>query len=322
MARTLPDPYDSPMRVRSGCSFLRTPAKGLLANAALWLTAAWCGGCGSVVSPSPAPLFTAPLLVDGASVGDAVIDTGGDYEVILRDRSGLSLVDTVEVLVFGGRERVAVTEPFQYSVGGIEAAADFALVGLSVCDCNGVGFHFFRKTGTVLGLDFPAGRADLLTFVPDGGVTLAFDPPPLELPGFDSAFIEVDVTPRGYDMALRVLALLDTGTNATVMRRGLFAAAPSAMSDRLDIRIGRAELGTVAAQVDLFDTPGLPDLIIGTDIMRAWSDQWYFTFAQRGGTVTALPRIEEPTLSTPGERVPAARRTGPIRAAGASRRTP
>jgi len=278
------------MRVRSGRSLPRTPAKGLLASTALWLTAASCGGCGSVLSQSSTPLFTAPLLVGGASVGTAVIDTGGDYEVILRERFGLSLVDTVEVLVFGGREMVAVTEPFRYSVGGIEAAADFALVGLSICDCNGVGFHFFRKTGTVLGLDFPAGRADFLTTLPDGGVTLAFDPPPPELPGFDSAFIEVDVTSGGYDIARRVLALLDTGTNATVMRRGLFAAAPSAMSDRLDIRIGRAELGTVAAQVGLFDTPGLPDLIIGTDIMRAWSDRWFFSFAQRGGTVTVQPR--------------------------------
>ena len=262
---------------------------------ALGLTAAWGGGCGAVLPPSPAPLFTVPLSVEGESVGTAVIDTGGGYELILRDSFGLSLVDTVEVLAFGGKEMVAVTEPFTYSVGGTEATADFALVGLSVCDCNGVGFHFFRKTGTVLALDFPAGRADFTSVAPEGGVSLAFEPSPPELVDFDSAFIEVEV--QFGERSQTVLGLLDTGTTASVMRRELFGAGVSAASDRLNIRIGRGELGTVAAQISLFDTAGLPDLIIGADIMRAWSDRWFFTFAPRGGHVTVLPFPEESNVA-------------------------
>jgi len=262
---------------------------------AFGLTAAWSGGCGAVLPPSPAPQFTAPLLVEGASVGIAVIDTGGGYEILLRDPFGLSLVDTVEVLAFGGKELVAVTESFRYSVADIEETADFALVGLSVCDCNGVGFRFFRKTGTVLALDFAAGRADFASAIPDGGVSFAFEPPPPELAGFDSAFIEVEV--QLGERSQTVLGLLDTGTNSSVMRRELFGAGASAAGDRLDLRIARGELGTVAAQVSLFDTTGLPDLIIGTDIMRAWSDRWFFTFAPRGGHVTVFPFNEEPTAA-------------------------
>lgn len=277
---------------------LRLPRASLPSFAvatALGLAAAWSGGCGEVLSPSPAPLFTVPLTVEGVSVGNAVIDTGGGYEVLLSEPFGLSLVDTVEVLAFGGREIVAVTEPFTYSVGGTEATADFALVGLSVCDCNGVGFRFFRKTGTVLALDFPAGRADFTTFAPDGGVSLAFEPPPPELVDFDSAFIVVEV--QYGERSQTVIGLLDTGTNASVMRRDLFGDGVSAASERLDIHIARRELGTVAAQITLFDTAGLPDLIIGTDIMGAWSDRWYFTFAPRGGHVTVFPFHEEPNVA-------------------------
>jgi len=233
--------------------------------------------------------------VEGAPVGHAVIDTGGGYEILLREAFGLSLVDTVEVLAFGGKETVALTEPFIYSVSGMEATADFALVGLSVCDCNGVGFRFFRKTGTVLALDFPAGRADFASAAPQGGVSLAFEPPPPNLLDFDSAFIVVEV--QSGERSQSVLGLLDTGTNASVMRRDLFVDGASAASDRLNVRIGRGELGVVAAQVSLFDTAGLPDLIIGTDIMRAWSDRWFFTFAPRGGHVTVFPFREEPNAA-------------------------
>jgi len=277
---------------------LRLPRASLPSFAvatALGLTAAWSGGCGAVFSQSPAPLFTAPLSVEGESIGNAVIDTGGGYEILLRESFGLSLVDTVEVLAFGGKEIVAVTESFRYSVADIEETADFALVGLSVCECNGVGFRFFRKTGTVLALDFSAARADFTSAIPDGGVSLAFKPPPPELDGFDSAFIEVEVQFGGRSQT--VLGLLDTGTNASVMRRNLFVASASAASERSNVRVGHAELGTVAAQVTLFDTPGLPDLIIGTDIMRAWSDRWFFTFAPRGGHVTAFPLREEPNVA-------------------------
>jgi hypothetical protein len=292
VAWTLPEPYDSAMTVRLNLRSPRTSLPSFVVATAFGLAAAWGGGCDAVFPSNRAPLFTAPLSVEGASVGAAVIDTGGGYEILLREPFGLSLVDTVEVLAFGGKEMVAVTEPFTYSVGGTEATADFALVGLSVCDCNGVGFHFFRKTGTVLALDFPAGRADFTSVAPEGGVSLAFEPSPPELVDFDSAFIEVEV--QFGERSQTVLGLLDTGTNASVMRRDLFGNGASAARDRLNIRIGRGELGTVAAQITLFDTAGLPDLIIGTDIMGAWSDRWFFTFAPRGGHVNVFPFREEP----------------------------
>lgn len=270
----------------------RTSLLSYVVATVLGLIAAWGGGCGAVLPSIPAPLFAAPLSVEGASVGNAVIDTGGGYEILLREPFGLSLVDNVEVLAFGGKEMVAVTEPFTYSVGGTEATADFALVGLSICDCNGVGFRFFRKTGTVLAVDFSAGRADFTDAAPEGGVSLAFEPPPPELVDFDSAFIEVEV--QFGERSQSVLGLLDTGTNASVMHRKLFGEGASSASERLDIRIGHQELGIVSAQVTLFDTPGLPDLIIGTDVMNAWSDRWFFTFAPHGGHVTVFPFHEEP----------------------------
>jgi len=288
---TLPEPYDSAMSIATGLGIPRRSMPSFGAVVALGLTAAWAGSCGSVLPSSPAPLFTVPLSVEGSSVGNAVIDTGGGYEILLHEAFGLNLVGTVEVLAFGGKEMVEVTEPFTYSVGGTEATADFALVGLSVCDCNGVGFRFFRKTGTVLAIDFAADRADFAFMASDGGVSLAFEPPPPELPDFDSAFIEVEVQFGEHSRTL--LGLLDTGTNASVMRRGLFEDGDSTAGDHLNVRIGHEELGLVAAQVTLFDTAGLPDLIIGTDIMRAWSDRWFFTFALRGGHVTAFPFRDE-----------------------------
>ena len=53
---------------------------------------------------------------------------------------------------------------------------------------------------------------------------MSFERPPPHLPGFDSSFIEVEVESGG---ELRsVLALFDTGTNASVMRRRVVAARP------------------------------------------------------------------------------------------------
>ncbi len=234
-----------------------------------------------------------PLTVDGTAVGEAIIDTGGGYEVILRESFGLKVIDTVQVLAFAGSETVAVTEPFAYMAGGVTSVADFALVGLSICPCNGVGYQFFRKTGTVLALDYRTMRsAFLYGDAPHDQVTIPFAPPPPELADFDSSFLEVDVESDGN--VRRILALLDTGANATVMRRGVMEGQALSTLDRFDAQITRAELGTVAVRITLFDTPGLPDLIVGTDVMAAWSDEWFFTFAPQGGSVSVVPRPTDP----------------------------
>ncbi|GAF75544.1 unnamed protein product, partial [marine sediment metagenome] len=164
--------------------------------------------------------------------------------------------------------------------------AESALVGLSVCNCNGLGFFFFRKTGAVLALDFPNGEASFLISVPRGDIVLAFEPPPPHLSDFDSAFIEVEVRSGGDSQT--VLALLDTGTNASVMQRGLVGTPAALTPNRLDITVAQEHLGTVAVQVGLFDVAGLPDLILGTDVMRVWADRWYFYFAPQRGTVTVI----------------------------------
>ncbi|UCC31562.1 MAG: hypothetical protein JSU86_04640 [Phycisphaerales bacterium] len=256
----------------------------------LCLCPALAAGCGEIPIARPAPLFNVPLSIEGEPIGSAIIDTGGGYELLLRDSFGLQVIDTVEVLAFGGKEAVGVTEGFQYTAGGWDSTTDAALVGLSVCDCNGLGFHFFRKTGAVLGLDFANPRAMFLPVAPTGGVTIPFQPPPSFLTGFDSAFVQIEIASGGDTNA--VLGLLDTGTNASVMRRGVVGTPSSLTPDRLDVTVTVESLGTVAVQMGLFETAGLPDVILGTDVMRTWSDRWYFFFAKERGTVTAFPHAE------------------------------
>lgn len=259
-----------------------TPALAVSALVAL------AAGCGNLFAPPPAQLFTTPLAIDGTHVGHAIIDTGGGYELMLRSRYGLDVLDTVEVLAFTGRRFVGLTEEFPYTAGGIETSADGAIVGLDVCDCNGIGFQFFRKTGTILGIDFPKEAADFHLDMPEaGGVVLPFESSPPQMQQFDSAFVTVAVEAEGERQ--EIVGLLDTGTNWTVLRRGLFPSRNPLLPDQLDVRIGRTDLGIVVARVGLFDTPGLPDLIIGTDVMRAWSDRWYFRFDLEGGEVIAFP---------------------------------
>lgn len=248
--------------------------------------------CGTIFTFGSAPLFVTPISIEGRSIGSAIIDTGGRYELVLRNDFGLRIVDSADILAFNGREQISLTESFQYEAGGIPSRAEAAIVGISICDCNGLGYFFFRKTGTVLGLDFNKIQAEFHTTVPEGGVTIPFAPPPRQLGNFDSSFIEVELSAG--DTRRTVVGILDTGTSGTVMNFGAITARPNQFTNRVDIQITHPLLGTVAARVVLFDIPGLPDIIIGTDVMRAWGDRWYFKYLPKGGTVTVFP-LEKPS---------------------------
>lgn len=261
--------------------------------------------CGTLFNFGSAPLFVTPITIEGKSIGSAIIDTGGRYDLVLRSDFGLRIVDSADILAFNGREQISLTESFQYEAGGIPSRAETAIVGISICDCNGLGYFFFRKTGTVLGLDFNRLQAEFHTTVPAGGVTIPFAPPPRQLGNFDSSFIEVELSAG--DKRQTVIGILDTGTSGTVMRFGALTTRPIQFTNRVDIQITHPLLGTVAARVVLFDTPGLPDIIIGTDVMRAWSDRWFFQYLPKGGTITVfLPEnpSELPQRPAPIEGIP------------------
>jgi len=152
-----------------------------------------------------------------------------------------------------------------------------------------VGFHFFRKTGLVLGLDFSVPTVTFIQEAPEEGVTVGFHAPPDHLSHFDSAFIEVEVSAGG--TARTLVALLDTGANATVMRRELADPTLTAVVGgfgAITATVAHERLGVVAVDVGLFDNTHLPDMILGTDAMAAWGDRWFFSFAQVGGTVTVV----------------------------------
>ncbi len=249
-------------------------------------------GCADAVDPSPAPLFAVPLTIAGTLVGPAIIDTGGAYEVMLSDSFGLRVVDTTQVVAFGGAETVSVTEGFRYDAGGWPAIADGAIVGLSVYECNGLGFFFLRNTGAVLSLDFDKLEVILAETLPAGGARIPFQPPPRNLPEFDAAFVEVDVTAGA--ATWRVLGLLDTGANTSVIRRSLVAPAAAVVPDRIEVAIAHRKLGAISLPVGLFDNDSLPDLILGTDAMRGWGTRWHFSFAPVGGRVVVFGEEQTP----------------------------
>lgn len=278
-------------------------------------------GCGDLFSLSPAIRFTMPLSINGKEVGDVIIDTGGDYELMLGHDHGLPVIDETEVLIFGGRETVQVVGEFDYAVGGVRASANSAIVGVPICNCNGLGFPFFRKTGMTLGLDFETSTADFHAIPPEEGVVIPFDSPPAYLPTFDSAFISVLVyaegplcepregiivevaddaggelnTPEGRKesadcSARRLSAILDTGASETLIRRGLITETPTDWLGRVPVKLHHPQLGTVHVSARQYDNPELPDLIVGTNVMRAWSPRWHFTYDPQGGWITAYPR--------------------------------
>lgn len=243
----------------------------------------WAGGCGSFTNTAPGPLFAVPLLVEDGDVGPALLDTGGGFEVMLRQSFGLDIVGSAEVLAFGGFETVELTSGFRYNAGGVETIADTAIVGVSSCDCNAVGFRFLRKTQSVLMIDFDLMQAGIVAFMPEHDVAIAFEGPPDHLAEFDTSFLTVDVTIDGKVQSIK--ALLDTGANTTVMRRSLAGVTSAFNPDRAEAQISHPVFGKVATTVVLFDTPRLPDMIIGTDVMDNWADVWYFEYGYLGGQI-------------------------------------
>ena len=257
---------------------------GGFARGLCWLGIALLAGCDAVSSPATGPLFGVPLEINGESVGTALIDTGGGYEIMLRDAGNLRIVDSSNVVVFAGLEPVELTEGFFYRAGGVSSFAKAAIVSGAICNCNGIGFEFFRKTGTVLALDFAISVATFVAVEPVEGIKLRFIPPPPQLPNFDSSFIEIRLPGTGVDGP--VTALLDTGANTTVIRRGLLAPSLATITGQQRVTLSHAILGEIVVDASLFDNPGLPDVIIGTEAMTRWGNRWYFTFTPQGGIIT------------------------------------
>ena len=251
-------------------------------------------GCGDLLPPPPSPLFAVPLEIEGRPVGNAIIDTGGGFEILLRNQFGLRIVDTVDVLVFGGRESVALTESFSYSAGGFRGFANGAIVGISTCDCNGVGIVFFRKTGVVSAIAFAEASAAFTTSTPPGGVALPFADPPANLEDFNSSFIDVEMNLGSTLQTVR--ALLDTGAAETLLKRNLVPGGSAPIFGRVRLDIAHDRLGTVSVSAALFDNDDLPDLILGIDVMRAWGDRWYFHYTPDGGIVTVFPYADPPII--------------------------
>jgi hypothetical protein len=282
---SLTNQHDGRIRLRSG-GFARVAAVALAVLAAAL-------GCNAYLPPVQEELFSLPLVVNGVDVGHALIDTGGGYEVLLRESFGLTLVDQARVIAFGGFETVGVTESFEFAVGGYQSMAGGALVGLSVCDCNGLGYHFFRRTGLTLAVDFPSRLAYFLPFRPDSDLTIPFREPPAHMPDFDGAFIQVEIEANGRKRT--VLGLLDTGASITVMRRGLISGALP-LAGVQEVFLTEPQLGKLQATVGLFDNDELPDIILGLDVMRVWADRWVFDFGRQGerGSISLFFRNDAP----------------------------
>ncbi len=238
-------------------------------------------GCGSDIGASLPTLFAVPLSINGQPVGDAIVDTGGGFELLLREDFGLPMAGTVEVVVFGGPEHVNVAGPVDFIAGGIASTAKSALVAVSVCDCNGVGINFFRKESVTLTLDFSTPTVVFSDGSIAVGKSIPFEIPPQHLSSLATAFIQVDV--KIGSRVKRVLALVDTGSTATLLQRSVLDDDEVSFGDTVRVKLSHADLGELETTVGLFVNPSLPDMIIGTDIMGDWGNRWHFTFTPADG---------------------------------------
>ncbi|MGB0716315.1 MAG: hypothetical protein ACPGXK_10575 [Phycisphaerae bacterium] len=244
----------------------------------------------------PAPLFVVPLTIEGQDAGGAIVDTGGGFEVLLKDRFGLAVVDTAPVVAFAGPQNVDLTEPFQYVAGGLRTEADAGIVEPTICNCNGLGVRFLRKSGLTLVIDYATPSVYFVRRPPDADAYVPFQQGPTPLEDFDTAFVTVQIDAGGEPLTLR--ALLDTGASVTVLKRGIFPSLPGL--DRLSIGISHPVFGEATASAGLFDTEGIPDLIIGNDVMRRWGDLWFFVFEPQGGWVGFTKQAVAPIDETLG----------------------
>ncbi len=240
-------------------------------------------GCDAVLERPQPRLFYFPLSIGDRDIGPAFLDTGGEFEVLLSEPFGLPIQGELEVLAFGGREHVSITGPFDYTVAGLTMRGTGAIVGLSACVCNGVGLGFLQKAKKVVHLDFTTGDAVLTDEVPADTFGLSSARPEGLLRDFSGSFIEVEVSDGDRTAVLH--ALLDTGSTRTVMRAGIVPPQPSRGADLVVVTIGHPVLGVARVYASTYDTEGLPDMIIGTDLMGAWADTWCFDYRDDARTV-------------------------------------
>ncbi len=249
-------------------------------------------GCGEPVVPRGRQ-FALPLMIEGRLVGSALIDTGAESELILQQPYGLEVVSSVPVILFDGSTIVPVTAPFSYTLAGIDMTSPGAIVRSSACGCDAVGADFFRRSGRVAMIDYRTGATALVGAIPHDGYEVPLAPgvnPTSQF--FNSARVSIQVNGDRF-----VDAILDTGANVSAIRTGL------ARSQAGTVRLTHHVLGTIsvpASQLLPFNTPGLPDLILGTDTMPLWGNVWYFAFGPQSGraVVFRLPERAEVSLDT------------------------
>jgi hypothetical protein len=245
-------------------------------------------GCNQTVSPR-GQQFTLPLAIEGRTDGHALVDTGAEGELILAQAYGLDVIGSVPVILFSGATQAPVTEPFAYTLAGVTMSSPGAIIRESNCACDAVGTAFFRRSGLCVRLDYRRGTAVLVDEIPRGGIEVPLTPSVGGAGAFDSARVTIRINETSF-----ADAILDTGANVTAMRRSL---VPTNAADGRYLLLSHHLLGSISVpqeRVLMYDTPGLPDLIIGTDVMPAWGNVWYFTFGVSGGRAAAFRDSADP----------------------------
>ncbi|HEY3243326.1 MAG TPA: hypothetical protein VGM03_08245 [Phycisphaerae bacterium] len=258
-----------------------------------WILLLVLAGCNQTVAPR-GPQFNLPLTIEGRSAGNALVDTGAEGELILADSYGLPVVGSVPIILFSGAMEAGLTAPFTYTVAGVQLRTSGAIVRDSNCACDALGTGFFRRAGTCVRLDYRDGSAALVDRIPDGGIEVPLAPSLNNSGPFTSAHIPVQINELTF-----ADAILDTGANVTAVRALLM---PPGSADTY-LRLSHYVLGALSvpqARVLTYETEGLPDVIIGTDLMRAWGSVWYFSFSESGGraaTFRTSPTASDSALS-------------------------